>query len=193
VLRNRRLPLSGRAFVFDIGGGSTEFILGEIESGRIQSAISLNVGSVRLTERCCLSDPPTQDQLDDLRREIRTSLNDLKEQSLGASVVGVAGTITSLVALTEKLAEYDPKIVHGYRLKKNQVDGLVQQLSIMTVAERRTLPGLSPGRADVIIAGAMLCQEILLHQNADALIASDTGVRFGLLRAMARDDVLIDD
>jgi exopolyphosphatase/guanosine-5'-triphosphate,3'-diphosphate pyrophosphatase len=182
------LPLFGRAFVFDIGGGSTEFISGEIESGRIESAISLNVGSVRLTERCCLSDPPTQEQLDHLRREIKTCLRDLKIQSHGASVVGVAGTITSLVALSEELAEYDPKLVHGYRLKKEVVDHLVHRLSHMTVAERRTLPGLSPGRADVIIAGAMLCQEILLQQKADALIASDTGVSFGLLRAMVRDD-----
>lgn len=181
------LPLSGRAFVFDIGGGSTEFILGGIESGRIESAISLNVGSVRLTERCSLSDPPTQDELDHLRSEIKMSLIDLKVESLGTSVVGVAGTITTLVALTEELAEYDAAFVHGYCLKKKAVDGLVQRLSTMTVAERRTLPGLSLGRADVIVAGAMLCQEILLHQKADALIASDTGVRFGLLRAMARD------
>jgi len=182
------LTPSGRAFVFDIGGGSTEFILGEVASGRIESALSLNIGSVRLTERCSLSDPPNSDQLNLLRSEIRDSLRDLRVPSADASVVGVAGTITSLVAIVEGLASYDPQIVHGYHLTKEQVDRLVESLSVMTVAERRALPGLSPGRADVIIAGSILCQEILLHQRANAIIVSDTGVRFGLLRAMAKDD-----
>lgn len=183
------LPLQGSAFVFDIGGGSTEFILGNATSGEIQKAASLNLGSVRLTERAPLSDPPTKWELGVLRERIVETLRDAPlPPPPGTAVVGVAGTVTSLAAIFAGLADYDSKLVHGYELNRNAIDGLVEKLSRMMVAERRQLPGLSPGRADVIVAGAMLCQEIIQRAEVDSIIVSDRGVRFGLLRAMTRQE-----
>jgi exopolyphosphatase/guanosine-5'-triphosphate,3'-diphosphate pyrophosphatase len=182
------LPLNGPTFVFDIGGGSTEFVLGNAESGEIIEAKSINVGSVRLTERSRLSDPPTGTELQALRAMIRSALREVPLPSPRvAQAVGVAGTVTSLVAIYEDLECYDPEFVHGYELTSTVLEGLVEQLASLTLEERRKLPGLSPGRADVIIAGALLCQEILQLIEASSMIVSDHGVRFGLLKALAEE------
>lgn len=183
------LTAPGRSFVFDIGGGSTELILGERTEGhaRIERGISLDLGSVRLTERCALSDPPTERQLDAVRAEIRSLL-----QTSGffvppaVQVVGVAGTVTTLAAISEKMSSYDPALIHGSSLKTKTISELVKRLSQMTVAERKQLPGLTPGRADVIVSGAILCEEMVLFAQADELVVSDRGVRFGLLAELAK-------
>jgi exopolyphosphatase/guanosine-5'-triphosphate,3'-diphosphate pyrophosphatase len=182
------LTAEGRSFVFDIGGGSTELILGHKtnDGAHIERGISLNMGSVRLTERCALSDPPTPRELIAVREEIRRLLA-AAEMVVppGARVVGVAGTVTTLAAISEQMSCYDPTLIHGYSLKTRVVSELVTRLSKMTVAERKQLPGLTPGRADVIVAGAILCEEIAHFAHAEDLLVSDRGVRFGLLAELA--------
>lgn len=183
------LSIEGKSFVFDIGGGSTELILGyKSQDGvSIERGISLNMGSVRLTERCALSDPPTSSQLAAVRSEIRALLNSSGiSVPSGIQTVGAAGTVTTLAAIFEKMSSYDPALIHGYSLKTSTVSELVGLLSTMTVEERRQLPGLTPGRADVIVAGAILCEEIAHFAGATELIVSDRGVRFGLLAQLAK-------
>lgn len=178
------LDIEGLCFVFDIGGGSTELILGEktAKGASILHGISLNLGSVRLTERCALSDPPTRAELERVRAEIHALLKNTGfSVDSGTIVVGVAGTVTTLAAISEKMSSYDPNLIHGYRLQSQSVSELVERLAQMSVSERRKLPGLTPGRADVIVAGAILCEEILHFAQAKELVASDRGVRFGLL------------
>lgn len=185
------LAIEGTSFVFDIGGGSTELILGRKQDGRvnIERGISLNMGSVRLTERCAISDPPTAPELDAVRAEIRHLLRTSAFfVPPGTLAVGVAGTVTTLAAISEKMSSYDPAFIHGYLLKRNTISELVTLLSMMTVEQRKELPGLTPGRADVIVAGAILCEEIVRFAGADELLVSDRGVRFGLLAELANTD-----
>jgi exopolyphosphatase / guanosine-5'-triphosphate,3'-diphosphate pyrophosphatase len=184
------LPLMGPTFVFDIGGGSTELIVGHSTNGTrtIENALSLNIGSVRLTERFQVKDPPTAENADSLRQEVMQALR-LSPLTVapGTLVVGVAGTVTTLAAIAENMATYDAAVVHGYALNLSTVSELARKLGRMTVAERLRLPGLSEGRADVIFAGAILCEEIMKHVKADELIVSDRGVRFGLLEELREE------
>lgn len=185
------LSIEGPTFVFDIGGGSTELILGKrsARGAHIEHGISLNMGSVRLTERCALSDPPSNVELANVRSEIRALLDTVGfEVPSGAEVVGVAGTVTTLAAISEQMSSYDPNLIHGYRLKSRSVSELVDRLAKMPLKQRKQLPGLTPGRADVIVAGAILCEEILAFARAYELSVSDRGVRFGLLAELAQDN-----
>lgn len=182
-------------FVFDIGGGSTELIVGSFQSVSsdaertlvVEQCTSLDMGSVRLTERNRPSNPPTHEQLTNIRAQIRSAL----EQSSivvppGARVVGVAGTVTTLFAISRKMREYEPAQVHGATMARAEVETWAGRLGEMTLEERLALPGLTKGRADVIVAGALLCAQILEFAKASALIVSDRGVRFGLLQEIAR-------
>src|SRR5690606_6813608 len=178
------LPARGHVFVFDIGGGSTELVVGNVSerTKTIEQALSLDIGSVRLTERCHVEDPPSPRNMLCVRQEVSRALALSSLQTApGTVVVGVAGTVTTLAAIAEEMDAYDADVVHGYRLQLSTVSELVVRLSRMTVAERVQLPGLSEGRADVIFAGALLCEEIMKHVESHELIVSDRGVRFGLL------------
>lgn len=185
----------GRVFVFDIGGGSTELILGSVEKDGalfIDRGVSLDVGSVRLTERCQVQDPPTKQNLDRIRKAIRGALNESGMFAQSAEqVVGVAGTVTTLAAIEKRMKDYDPAVIHGYELRASSVSHLVELLARKATAERRLLPGLSPGRADVIVAGALLCEEIMSYCGAHSLTVSDRGVRFGLIREAGEQNLKI--
>ncbi len=165
--------------VFDIGGGSTEII--QAESGAVLSAVSLNIGSVRLTERHLPSDPPTPSELEQLIGDIAGELEQLTQPTPGAQLIGVAGTLTTLCAIRLRLATYDSTRVHGAELTQREVEALSAQLSSLPVAERRELPGLEPKRADVIAAGAYIALGVMRWANAQRLTVSDRGVRWGLL------------
>lgn len=183
------LDISGDAYVFDIGGGSTELIIGDAGSGDIHFSTSLNIGSVRLTERLALDDPPTPQQWTDLIETIETALDagptTFPEQ---LTVVGVAGTVTTLCAISQVLDTYDSSKVHGHTLELGTLTALSARLSTMTIEDRLTLPGLTPGRADVIAAGAALCAAIVRRSARDRLTVSDRGVRFGVLRELLACD-----
>ncbi len=152
--------------VLDIGGGSTELI-GD------GSRTSLDLGSIRLTERFLHSDPPTREELDVAAGAVRDALPDLEP----AQVIGVAGTITTLAAL--ELGEYDPERVHGYRISRDAVDAQLERLASLPLAERRELPGLEPERAPVIVAGVIIVREVLDRYGLDSLEASERDILHG--------------
>jgi len=174
--------------VFDVGGGSTEIIIGEAPSA-IEAAVSLDVGSVRLTERHIRSDPPTEAELEAVRADTRRALQTMAEGSAAAlgprpgfaqRIVGVAGTVTTLAALVLDVAPYDGARVHGARLAKDDIARMSARLAALSASERRSLPALDPARADVIVAGSVLVDEVLTWASASELIVSDRGVRWGL-------------
>lgn len=177
------IALSGEVTVFDVGGGSTEVIHGLLEpsSRRIDSAVSLDIGSVRLFERHSSSDPPSTRELADAEHDIDQALATVPPPRAGSTLVGVAGTVTTLAALAQKLATYEPARVHGARLELASVETLYEKLRSLPVESRRSLPGLEPMRADVIVFGALIVRSVLKWSMAPALIASDRGVRWGLL------------
>ena len=180
----RGLPLSGEELlVIDIGGGSTEFIRGN--NAGVSDALSLNLGSVRLTERFLGSDPVSAEEFAHMTNAIDSELTILGKRLghlAGASTwVGIAGTFTTLAAVEKKLIRYSHAMVHGSNLTHVEVQRQVRLYRNKTLAERKTIPGLEPKRADVILAGACLIDRMMTLFGARRLIVSDQGVRYGLL------------
>jgi exopolyphosphatase/guanosine-5'-triphosphate,3'-diphosphate pyrophosphatase len=180
----RGLGLSGQELlVVDVGGGSTEFIRGS-EIG-VSRALSLNLGSVRLTERFIRSDPVRTDEMATMVATIDRELLPVRDQLIqeqgSPTLVGIAATFTTLVAVEKKLARYSHSEVHGSTLTMQQVRRQLRLYAEKTLAERRTVIGLEPKRADVIFAGVCLIERIMSLFHADQVIVSDQGVRYGLL------------
>lgn len=145
--------------VMDIGGGSTELVVGRGQS--IIQAVSLNMGSVRLRERFMPSDPPTADQIAQAGSEIDSLLNTSGiDFGSVASWVGVGGTATSLSALIQGLGVYDREAVHGSVVAWDELAAFTDQLLAMPIAQVAALPTMVPGRADVICAGALICRMV---------------------------------
>ena len=161
------------ALVVDIGGGSTELIGGG-------HRISTELGSVRLTERFLLSDPPTEDELDALGTAVRSALAEVPETLTARRGIGVAGTITSLAALDLGLVEYDRNRVHGHRLGDAAVRAQLERLAALPLAERRRVPGLEPERAPVIVAGAIILREVMRHFGLASIEASERDILYGI-------------
>lgn len=163
----------------DVGGGSTEFVHGR---GRtVLFRTSLDIGSVRLTERCVRSDPPTPPEQEAVRAAVREALANLPGFPVGVRVVGVAGTVTSLFALAHGIQPYDASRVHGGWLSLEDVEAVRERLCSVPLAVRRTLPGMQPKRADVLPAGALLFETALHHLGTTGARVSDRGLRWGVL------------
>ncbi len=160
--------------VLDIGGGSTELVT-------LDSRLSVDVGSVRLTERFLHSDPPTRDELEACARAVRQLLPPL--DLTGA--VGVAGTITTLAALDLGLDEYDRERVHGHELSLAGVERQLERLAALPLAQRREVPALEPERAPVIVAGAVIAREVLAAYGLDAYRVSEHDILDGIALAAA--------
>lgn len=167
--------------VVDIGGGSTEVIVAE--GGAVTFRTSVPVGSVRMTERFVKTDPATLAERDAVLAHIDGALVNIAwpAKGPGLSLVGTAGTVTSLAALALRLDSYDPDRVHGFRLGVDKLEALVQDLQIATEGERRKMPGLDPKRADVIFAGACILLAVARRLGVSDVVVSDRGVRWGLL------------
>ena len=158
--------LGDGTLVLDVGGGSTELIT-------TANRTSVDVGSVRLTERHLHSDPPTRNELEAAARDVRELLPDLEP----TGAVGVAGTITTLAAL--ELGGYDRERVHGYRLTREAVERQLERLASLPLSERRELPGLEPERAPVILGGAVVVREVLDRYGLDGLEVSERDLLHG--------------
>jgi exopolyphosphatase/guanosine-5'-triphosphate,3'-diphosphate pyrophosphatase len=183
------LALSGKLLVFDVGGGSTELIVGDAASKQTSARVSLDIGSVRLTERHVKSDPPSHAELAAIEADIARELDSAAPLSSLVSgepltLVGVAGALTTLKAIELALAPYDGARVHGAALTLSVVEALCIKLAALPLAERKLLPGLEPKRADVIVAGALIVRDLMRRVAAAQTIVSDRGVRFGLLEAL---------
>jgi exopolyphosphatase/guanosine-5'-triphosphate,3'-diphosphate pyrophosphatase len=160
--------------ILDIGGGSTELILDDVHT-------SLQLGSVRHTERFLPSDPPTRDELDACAHAVRTLLPDLEPRS----AVGLAGTVTTLDTFDLGLAAYDRDRVHGYRLTLANARTQLERLASLRLAERREVPALDPERAPVIVAGAIILVETLSRYGLDAIEVSEHDLLDGAAFAAA--------
>ena len=170
--------------VLDIGGGSTEFVVG---SERPSAAISTQMGSVRLTERFAPSDPPEASELDRMRAAIGERLDDV-ERAIPArdahTFVAVAGTSTTVQAVSLRLDFYDPERIHRTRLSREDAARVAAGLAEMTTAERAALPVMAPGRADVIVAGSVILVEVMERFGFDEAIVSETDILDGLVLEM---------
>ncbi|MCU0699021.1 MAG: Ppx/GppA family phosphatase [Myxococcaceae bacterium] len=166
--------------VIDIGGGSTEFIFGDT-AGAITFRRSFDVGSVRLTERFLRGDPPAPAELSAMEDFLRQTFAALPPPPSGFQLVGVAGTVTTICAVARTIEPYDPTLVHGAELARDEIVDTTQRLAHLPVALRRTLPGLQPKRADVIVAGAFILRAALDALGAPTVVVSDRGLRWGLL------------
>ncbi len=180
----RGLPLTARELlVIDIGGGSTEFILGD--ERRMTGAESVDIGSVRLTERFLHSDPVGEAECASMVAAIDEQLKFLRERfnapNPNLALVGIAGTFTTLAAVERQLVRYSHSVVHGASLTLNEVRRQIGLFQSKTLAERKRIPGLEPKRADVILAGTYLIERIMMSFGAERIVVSDQGVRYGLL------------
>jgi exopolyphosphatase/guanosine-5'-triphosphate,3'-diphosphate pyrophosphatase len=163
----------------DVGGGSTEFVHGR--GRQVLFRRSLDIGSVRMTERCVRTDPPTASEQEAIRDGVRTALATLPSFPREVRVVGVAGTVTSLFAIAHAIEPYDASRVHRGWLPVEDVARVRARLCALPVAERRVLPGMQAKRADVLPAGALLFETALGHLGASGARVSDRGLRWGVL------------
>lgn len=169
----------GPLLVLDIGGGSTEFVTG-VAGGEIEFSLSLQLGSVRQTER--------HRELDSLRREVR----EIVERELPRRVrkgvragIAVAGTPTSLAAIDQELEPYDPERVHGYVLSYESCERMLAQLAGLTVEERRRVTGLHPDRAPTIVGGAAILVEAMSVFGLTEIEVSEADILHGAAIAAA--------
>lgn len=174
------LDPADKVLIVDIGGGSTELI--RSEPARKLDVASLQIGSVRLTERLIHQDPPTVREAADLRLATDEALQSLGWEFRPDVMVGIAGTVTTLCAVALGLRTYDSAVVHGHRLSQPEVLRTIALLGSVPLEERKKLPGIEPGRADVIFAGAAILERVMAHFGAIEVIVSDQGVRWGLIR-----------
>jgi exopolyphosphatase/guanosine-5'-triphosphate,3'-diphosphate pyrophosphatase len=179
----RGLNLSAQdLLVIDIGGGSTEFIWGK-ENGAYRWS-SLDIGSVRLTERFLHSDPVRDEECRAMIETIDAAIKNLFDRwgpCDGLTLVGIAGTCTTLAAVEKQLKCYSHSEVHGSLLSRGEIARQIRLYREKSVAQRRQIVGLEPKRADVILAGAYVLERIMAALRAEQLIVSDQGVRYGLL------------
>ena len=166
--------------VMDIGGGSTELILGE-RDGTIRSSISLDVGSVRLTERFLGAGPPDPADLGRAATYVDGLLDDCGVDLAAARTwIGVAGTATTLAAVHLGLEQYDRSKVHRAMITRDALAALLADLVDKTVEEIRAIPSMHPGRADVICAGTLIAARVARRVGTDQLVVSETDILDGI-------------
>lgn len=177
----------GPVVVIDIGGGSTEFVVGE--GGRILQHASTQAGVVRQAERHVRHDPPRHDELIAVADEVRGIFTTAITADLRAAVttgIAVAGTATSCAAIAQDLEPYDPERVHGFRLPLATCERLLARLASMDVEERRDVAGLHPDRAPTIVPGVVLLIEAMRAYDLDEVEVSEHDILRGAALQLAR-------
>jgi exopolyphosphatase/guanosine-5'-triphosphate,3'-diphosphate pyrophosphatase len=177
--------VTGSVLVADIGGGSTELVLGSSHTppGAELRAHSMNVGCVRMTERHLHDDPPTAAQIDATVADVRAAIADAAVDvplRAAETFVGVAGTVTTVAAIALRLDSYQPDAIHGAVLSADQVSEVTAQLLAMTHEQRAALPVMHPGRVDVIGAGALVLRTIMAETGASQVVASEHDILDGI-------------
>ncbi|MFN8195890.1 MAG: Ppx/GppA phosphatase family protein [Nocardioidaceae bacterium] len=188
AVRNLREDPAEPVLVVDIGGGSTELVLGRRADDRtlVEAAVSLDIGSVRLFERHLHSDPPSPDELRACVADVDAAL-DTTEVPLAAArtVVGVAGSIITVGAGVLDLPAYDPRRTDQAVVAVDEVHAYVERLGRMTHAERLALPYMHPGRADVIVAGALILDRVLRRTTLASMTVSEADILDGIAWSIA--------
>ncbi|MFD5032404.1 exopolyphosphatase [Streptomyces sp. NPDC058405] len=187
----KELPGEDSCLVVDIGGGSTEFVVGE---DRVRAARSVDIGCVRLTERHLVrdgvvSDPPTPAQIAAIRADIEAAL-DLAEETVPLreprTLVGLAGSVTTVAGIALGLDAYDSAAIHHSRISFEQVEEITGRLLTATHDERSAIPVLHPGRVDVIGAGALVLLAIMERTGAREVVVSEHDILDGIAWSIAQ-------
>ncbi|MGW0933198.1 Ppx/GppA phosphatase family protein [Streptomyces sp. NPDC002644] len=187
-----RTDLEKPFLVVDIGGGSTEFVVGD---DQVRAARSVDVGCVRMTERHLVDggavvDPPTEERIAAIRADVEAAL-DLAERTVplreARTLVGLAGSVTSVSAIAQDLPEYDSRAIHHSRVGYERVREITGRLLRSTHAERSEIPSLHPGRVDVIGAGALVLQAIMERIGAEEVVVSEHDILDGIAYKTAED------
>ena len=162
--------LEAPTLILDVGGGSTELIAGD--AGGVTFHTSLDVGSVRMTERF--------DDVEECSHAVAAMLDEgVPADVRPGAMIGVAGTVTTLAAIDLELAAYDPERIHGHRVSLEVVERQLARLAAMPLEERRQVRGLEPERAPVIVAGITIVREVMRHFGLDELEASERDILHG--------------
>jgi len=170
---------SGSVVVFDTGGGSSQFTFGS--RGTVSDRFSLNVGAVRFTEQFGLAGAVSAETVAEARAAIAADLASLAGRDRPAALIGMGGALTNMTAVALSLAPYDPDRVHGARLTTDEVDRQIELFRSTDAGGRRSIVGLQPDRAEVILAGACIVRTVMDQLGCDALTVSDRGLRHGVL------------
>jgi exopolyphosphatase/guanosine-5'-triphosphate,3'-diphosphate pyrophosphatase len=173
--------------VVDIGGGSTEFVLGDADG--VRAARSVDIGCVRMTERHLHGDPPTPEQIRRAEDDIRAALDQVTAEvpvAEAASLVGLAGSVTTVAALALELPAYDADAIHGSRIPIDAVRAVTADLLAATRKSRAAMPVMHPGRVDVIGAGALVLRVLMDEFDMTEVVVSEHDILDGLALHLAR-------
>ncbi|MDD5434302.1 MAG: Ppx/GppA phosphatase family protein [Nitrospira sp.] len=179
------LDLKERDYLLmDIGGGSTEFIF--ISEGDIISKVSTDIGVVRFTEQYIKSDPPGIEDIEKLEAAIDDRLDALPGfedlcSNRDTALVGTAGTVTTLAAVEQKMTVYDPRKINGYKISREGIEAIRNELLPMASKMRKAVPGIEEGREDLIATGVVLVDKVIKRFGFSEVIVSDNGLREGLI------------
>ena len=170
--------------VVDIGGGSTEFVLG---TDAPVGVMSLDIGCVRITEQFIHSDPPAPEELSNAVAVVRDLVAEVPRVIPGsldaATLIGLAGTVTTVAAIEQGLPEYDPEKIHHFRLSRVAAEDVFRTLATENAAQRAHNPGLEPGRVDVIVGGAAVLVGVFRVLGFDDMLVSESDILDGLVRS----------
>ena len=187
-------PDEGPFLVSDVGGGSTELVLGTWDGVRaeVTAARSVNIGCVRITERCLRSDPPAKDETEQAARladEVLAAAFQAVPVDRARTWIGVAGTATTMAAVAKDLPEYDSEVTHHSRLSRDEIEHTTDRLLAMNHDERAAMPVIHPGRVDVIGGGCLifqvLAEELGLRAGIGELLVSEHDILDGIALSLA--------
>ncbi len=179
-------PAGGPFLVMDIGGGSTELVLGTRD---VDAALSVDVGCVRLTERHLRDDPPTTAQVAAARADVDEALTRVLAvvpADRARTALGLAGSVTTVAALAHGLSSYQPEAIHLSRISAEQVHRVTEELLAMTRAQRAALPVMHPGRVDVIGGGALVLQMCVDRLGLGEVVVSESDILDGIALSMSK-------
>ena len=178
------LDAPGPYLVVDIGGGSTELVVG---TDAPTGLVSLDVGCVRVTEQYLESDPPAPEELSNAVNMVRDEIADVPRVVPGATdaatLIGLAGTVTTVAAIELGLPEYDAERIHHFRLTRAAAEDVFRTLATESAAERAHNPGLEPGRVDVIVGGAIVLVSVMRVLGFEEMLVSESDILDGLVRS----------
>jgi exopolyphosphatase/guanosine-5'-triphosphate,3'-diphosphate pyrophosphatase len=166
--------------VLDLGGGSLQ--LAEVRDGHLQNSVSLPLGALRLSQRFFEHDPPKRREWDNLRGHVRETVTSVFDAFGGGPyrLLGIGGTVRSLARASIEMREWPVRRVHGYLLYDHDIEALSELLGEMPAAKRRAIPGIGSDRADVVLAGIVVLEELLRAAQSDRILVSGTGIREGI-------------
>ncbi|HSL09776.1 MAG TPA: hypothetical protein VLA82_00475 [Actinomycetota bacterium] len=173
----------------DVGGGSVE--LGSFVERRLERSWTLPLGSLRVSDRFLENDPPTDRELQKLRKHVATALADAGVVELGKreDLVGVGGTVRNLAKIDLRRTDHPLPVLHAYELTERHLDAIIGDLTERTMKRRAQVSGLNPDRADTIVGGALVVRGVMQHLGARRLLVSSRGLREGLALDAAGDDI----